>query len=214
MMEFSRLSQFGMTFKPLMENHGTDLLMSYLADFRARTSVQQVVVQELTAHAPECGSTWQELSVRYDPSTYSWKTVHCLWEEVLPWSSVILPRWGMTLNGHVLAHQTAERPISETVSGLWPTPVKSDALVTFGHATMERKEKGESRPSGAKIGSQLTWDRRSLPYVTDGRINPVLHQWLMEWPLGWTSLQPLEMGRFREWQQQHSLFFQVDREAA
>jgi hypothetical protein len=38
MKEFSRLSQYGMMFKPLMENLGEELLMSYLADFHAKTS--------------------------------------------------------------------------------------------------------------------------------------------------------------------------------
>lgn len=36
----------------------------------------------------------------------------------------------------------------------------------------------------------------------------------MGWPLGWTDLKPLEMDRFREWQQQHSLCFLNDRQAA
>jgi hypothetical protein len=39
MMDFSRLSQFGMTYKPLTENRGEELLTLYLADFRAKTSV-------------------------------------------------------------------------------------------------------------------------------------------------------------------------------
>jgi hypothetical protein len=38
MTEFSRLSRFGMMFKPLTENLGEELLMSYLADFHAKTS--------------------------------------------------------------------------------------------------------------------------------------------------------------------------------
>jgi len=38
MMAFSHLSQSGMMFKPLMENHGEALLMSYLAAFHAKTS--------------------------------------------------------------------------------------------------------------------------------------------------------------------------------
>lgn len=40
MTEFSRLSRFGMTFKPLTEDHGKALLMSYLAAFHAKTSVR------------------------------------------------------------------------------------------------------------------------------------------------------------------------------
>jgi hypothetical protein len=37
MMDFCLLSQFGMTFKPLMENLGQELLTLYLADFHAKT---------------------------------------------------------------------------------------------------------------------------------------------------------------------------------
>jgi len=39
MTAFSRLSRFGMTYKPLMEHHGEALLKSYLAAFPAKTSV-------------------------------------------------------------------------------------------------------------------------------------------------------------------------------
>jgi hypothetical protein len=37
-----------------------------------------------------------------------------------------------------------------------------------------------------------------------GRLNPEFCEWLMGWPVGWTELKPLEMGKFQEWQQQHS----------
>ena len=37
MMDFSRLSRFGMTYKPLMATRGEELLMSYLAGFHAKT---------------------------------------------------------------------------------------------------------------------------------------------------------------------------------
>jgi hypothetical protein len=40
MTKFSRLSRFGMMYKPLTENLGEELLMSYLEDFHARTLVQ------------------------------------------------------------------------------------------------------------------------------------------------------------------------------
>ena len=39
MMDFSRLSRFGMTYKPLMETRGEELLMSYLAAFHALTNL-------------------------------------------------------------------------------------------------------------------------------------------------------------------------------
>ena len=41
--DFSRISRFGMTFKPLTDAHGEALLTSYLAASLARTSVQPVL---------------------------------------------------------------------------------------------------------------------------------------------------------------------------
>jgi hypothetical protein len=122
----SRLSRFGMTCEPFEANRGEELLMSFVADFRAKTSAQPEAAPESTAHDPDSGAKWPASSVRYDPATSSWKTAHCLWDEDLPWSSVTLPKWGMTRNGHVYRHPTAERPISGTVSGLWPTPLASN----------------------------------------------------------------------------------------
>ena len=40
-------------------------------------------------------------------------------------------------------------------------------------------------------------------------LNPQWVEWLMGWPIGWTELKPLAMDRFREWQQQHSIFCEV-----
>ena len=37
MTDFSRLSRFGMTYKPLTESRGEELLTLYLADFHAKT---------------------------------------------------------------------------------------------------------------------------------------------------------------------------------
>lgn len=124
--EPSRLSRFGMTCAPLTDDRGAALLMSFVAASRAKTSAQPEAAQVLTVSEAECGAKWPASSVRYDPATSSWKTAHCLWDEDLPWSSVILPTWGMTRNGFVYRHPTAERPISGTGFGLWPTPLASD----------------------------------------------------------------------------------------
>src|SRR5690606_25251200 len=74
------------------------------------------------ASALDCGAKWHESSVKYDLASSSWRTHLCLWDEALPWSSVTLPNWGMTRNGCVYQHPTAERPTNATDSGLWPTP--------------------------------------------------------------------------------------------
>ena len=36
-----------------------------------------------------------------------------------------------------------------------------------------------------------------------GQLNPNWVEWLMGWPIGWTDLEPLETGRFRQWLEQH-----------
>ena len=135
MTAFSRLSRFGMTFAPLTESLGAELLTWFLADSHARTSARLGGVLELKASGPASGVKWQESSVRYCLDSYSWKTHRCLWDEALPWSSVTLPRWGMTRTGVVYRHPTSERPISATGSGLWPTPTCQDNIQHAGQFT-------------------------------------------------------------------------------
>lgn len=38
------------------------------------------------------------------------------------------------------------------------------------------------------------------------RLNPDWCEWLMGWPIGHTALKPLGTDKFREWQQQHSIY--------
>jgi len=194
MTAFSRLSRFGMTFRPLTADRGEALLTSYLAAFPVRTSQQQERVQGSTANGQDSGSTWQELSVRYDLSTSSWRTHQCLFSEDLPWSSVTLPRWGMMRSGVLCQHPTAERPISGTESGLWPTPCASEA------------RQGYQNRNRGKKGSQISLSTVIQGGPADkvgGALNPTWVEWLMGWPLGWTDLKPLEMDKFRQWPQQH-----------
>ena len=93
------------------------------------------------------GAKWPASSVRFCRDSSSWKTARCLWEEVLPSSSVILPRWGMTRNGHVYQHPTAERPINGTASGLWPTPTVPNGGRSM---TKEMALNGGYTPEGIK----------------------------------------------------------------
>lgn len=39
-----------------------------------------------------------------------------------------------------------------------------------------------------------------------GKLNPDWEEWLMGWPIGWSALEPLEMGRFHSWRLQHSVY--------
>ena len=149
MMEFSRLSQFGLTCSLLTENHGEELLTLYLADFHARTLAQQEKAQVSTVLDQACGPKWLELLVKYDLDSCSWKTHQCLFPEDLPESSVTLPKWGMTRNGHVFQHPILERPINAIDSGLLPTPRATDS--TRRDCRSERNRKSPNLESTVKM---------------------------------------------------------------
>jgi hypothetical protein len=126
MTAFSRLSRFGMTYKPLTENLGEELLTSYLAAFHAKTSPLPEKEQDLTESEAECGSTWRGWLAKYDPSSSLWRTAQCslLGEE--PESLQTLPRYGMTRDGLLWELPMLEQTIRGTESGLSP-----DGQTTF-----------------------------------------------------------------------------------
>jgi hypothetical protein len=120
MTKFSRLSRFGMTYKPLTENLGEELLTLYLEDFHAKTSAQQGEAQELTENDQVCGSTWQGSLARLDPDTLLWKTAQCSLLEDLELSLQTFPRWGLMQNGALYPLPTLVQTISEKEFGLEP----------------------------------------------------------------------------------------------
>jgi len=123
---FSRLSRFGMTFGHLTEDHGAELLTSWLAASRARTSALQEKARALTESAPACGPTWRGSLAKFDPASSSWRTVQPSLLEDWAECSVTWPRSGMTADGLCWELPTLAPRISVTDSGLWPTPVASD----------------------------------------------------------------------------------------
>jgi hypothetical protein len=180
MTAFSRLSRFGMTFKPLTESRGEELLTWYREAFLARTLVQRGGGQELKEADQVCGSTWHELSMKYDLDTHSWRTHQCLWDEALQWSSVTLPKWGMTVNGVLFQHPTAERPINGTGSGFWPTPTAHNAKETNAPSEANRNEP-------------------TLASRVGGHLNPMWVEKLMGWPEDWSSIKPISHIKMLFW---------------
>ena len=199
-------SQSGTTCEPSTGIHGVDTSISSRPDSPAKISAPPETEQELKDIKAPCGLRYQELYVRYDRVSSSWKTHQCLWEEDLPWSSVTLPKWGMMLDG-VLLEPTSLPRIYVKESGFWPTPVKSDAFAALSPLSLIRKEMGLRRPSGAEIGGSLKWFRKSVEnWSLDGVLFPTLHELLMIWPIGWTDCRPLAMDRFQSWLLLHGGF--------
>jgi hypothetical protein len=122
MTDFSRLSRFGMTYKPLTENLGGELLTLFRAGFHAKTYPQPEKAQGLTENDPECGVTWRGWLAKYDPNTSLWRTAQCSLLEDLNESLATLPRSGMTRNGLLWELPMLEQTTKEIGFGLLPTP--------------------------------------------------------------------------------------------
>ena len=202
MTAFSRLSRFGMTYKPLMDDLGKELLTSFLEAFLVKTSALQEKAQESQGNDQECGATWRASLAKYDPDSCSWKTVqHSLFVD-LESSSVTWPKSGMTAGGLCWELPTLAHRTSETDSGLWPTPTvcgnynRKGASATSGDGLATAVLKcatPTARDWRSGKASQATMERNSRPLSEQigGSLNPTWVEWLMGWPLGWTDLKPL-----------------------
>ncbi len=212
--------QSGTTCEPSTESDGGGQSISSLADFPVRTSAQPERERELPERSPVCGRTWRASSVRFDLVSCLWKTAHCLFQENLQWSSVILPCWGMMRAGECWELAMSEPRISEPEFGWWPTPNKSDGTMkmlltrspeTWVAQRLKHMERGVHKQYTLSVAVHFgVGERQAIARINAGAIpsqkgylSPDWTEWLMIWPIGWTALQPLETDRFRQWFDSH-----------
>jgi hypothetical protein len=220
-----------MTFKPLTESRGEELLTLYLAGFHAKTSQLQEKEMDLTESEAECGEKWHGLLARYDQDTHLWRTVQCSLLEDLNESLQTLPQWGMTVGGELYLLPTLVQTIDENEFGLsekWATPTTMDKLPPKSEAALLKEatvaRPGRSKPANLRdqVSNMHRW---GTPKAQDsrhalrdrgkgnlgeqvsglhngGKLNPLWTEWLMGWWIGWTDLKPLEMDKFHYVQQQ------------
>ena len=188
---FSRLSQFGMTFKPSTEIRGEELLMWFRAAFLAKTSAQPGKVQESTESEAQCGSIWHGSLAKYDLASRSWKTRQCSLLEDLDKFSETWPRWGMMRNGECWELNTPEQFIADTESGFWPTPMASDH-----HGGGWRKASPRLQNSSMKYFAHARFAPKEWK---TSYVNPLLLEEMMRFPLEWTGLKPLGTLKFQTW---------------
>ena len=218
MTDFSHLSRFGMMFKPLTENLGEELLMSFQADFHAKTSPLLEKEQELKESDQECGERWQGLLARYDPNTHSLKTVQCSLIEDLEQSLQTWPNWGLMRNGECWEQPMLVLNTNGIEYGLLPDNESFFHTPTTGtsggsnsrKALAKRQEKAvmwstPTTPSGGGNagGSGATGIAKANGTYITSSINPNLYEWLMGWPQGWTDLKPLETDKYHKWLELH-----------
>jgi hypothetical protein len=191
---FSRLSRFGMTYKPLTDIRGEDLSMSLVVAFHVKTLVPPGKAQELMENDQECGEKWLASFVKYDPNTSSWKTHQCSLLGDLDEFSETWPQWGLMRDGECWEQMRLDYPISENEFGSWlPTPVTS-----MWRGAAKKRFLGSQE---YKASFTTEWIRTSMD--CDQYFDPDYLELLMDFPHKWTELKPLEMPKFREWQQQH-----------
>ena len=209
MTDFSRLSRFGMTFKPLTENLGEALLMSYREAFLAKTSPSLEKGQELMESEAECGDKWRASFTKYDHDSSLWKTHQCLLLGDLEEFSETWPTWGLMRNGECWDMTDSVVNTGETEFGLLPTPVRN--LFAHWSSAKAKFSNNGKRKSGVKVGSILWWEMTEqhlrLGGLEEKKMipDPSCGEVVMGWPMGWTELRPLAMDKFQEWRQQHGV---------
>ena len=165
---FFRLSRFGMTFAPLTDDRGADVLMWCQAGSRAKRTAQHLEDGLwLTISGRKCGGSWQ-MSL---PGTYLPKT----WpgERLTP-QPTTLKRW-VTRSGAVsYPRRTWVQTTFGPGIGYLHTPT---TMANFCAPSMQKHP-------GCRAWRQVF-----------GAVSPGAFEYLMAWPEGWTDLSPLETGK-------------------
>ena len=154
-------------------------LMSSRAASRARTlALLESSAAWVKEPAAASGPRSSDLLASYDRNTSSWRTSqHCLLAQAngeadgLAEFSETWPSAGMMRNGKTFRRQPWALPIAENVSGLWPTPLKSELQANFSAKTVRKV--------------MLAGKQEHLCY------RPIIHEWSREMV---TSLYAMAMG--------------------
>ena len=229
MTDFSRLSRFGMMFKPLTVSRGEDLLTLFLEDSRAKTYQPPEKARGLTENDQECGVTWRGWLAKYDPDSCSWRTAQCSLLEDLNESLETLPRSGMTRNGLLWELPMLEQTIKETEFGSlenWPTPDANcgkrgtqpnwqpkrksgqTAQYTINQAVRDKMFPTPTCHNSKEGAYPAEYNRKTPTLATHagGKLNPMWVEWLMGWPLALTDLKPLVTDKSHCVPQQHGKY--------
>ena len=92
-----------------------------------------------------------------------------------------------------LEHGTTDRAYS-----FWlPTPCKSEQKDRSNADILARLDRGGRL--ARRVCSKFWKNRQPIKVQS----NPCFLEWTMDWPIGWTELHVLEMGKFQQWLNSH-----------
>ena len=181
--------------------------------FHAKTSQLQENKQDWMVNVLDFGLKCTELLAKYDREKSLWKTHQCsLFEDLIELQEVF-PKSGMIADGQLWELMMSKHPIKEKEYGLsdienknggcrlkYPTPTAHDGKGRCTHNSLIRKN-GMSRMSqlcNFVVFGDFNQDRNET-LKTSYQLNPDWTEWLMGWPIGWTSLKPLSKEEFIKW---------------
>lgn len=170
-------SPSGTTSAHLTGAHGEALLTWFLAGFPAKPSAApRLDATTLKTFGRRCGESWQMS---------------------LPGAS--LPRTSRS------TPLTARRTTSSrwvTASDAWRYPRKTWVLTTYGAGTGFLHT--PTRTANYCAPSMQKHPSCRLFLQVFGFVSPSAHEYLMDWPIGWSRSAPLEMDKYRQWLRSHS----------
>ena len=141
------------------------------------------------------------------------------------WPTPTAESYGSCQGGAMGREGQRNRPSLQTMAatGMWPTPTTGDAKSSGSRNTSQSKAhpgisltdavRGD-QGKGRMIPTPAARDYRhpnakpyaergggtkgeQLPNFVGGALNPTWVEWLMGWPIGWTDLEPLATGKYR-----------------
>ena len=184
-------SLFGMTSEHLTGDHGEDTSMSSAPGSHAHPSVS-LESERLMSQTKTCGLKPSASFAKYDPSTSCWRTYQASLLSptgtCTPYSET-WPRAGMTVDGIAYPRQPLVPIIREIASGLLPTITAQ----TYG------TNQGGAAGRVGKVRMSL----QSMATQRGGRLSPSFVERMMNWPVGWTDLEPLAMDKYQQWYASH-----------
>ena len=191
-------SQSGTTSALSTEGHGAGTSISSPEDSRVRTSPMRLGIDaDSTESEAASGRSSPGCYQRPAQGSLSWRTRQlCVFEDSTVCSPT-LPVWGTMRSGVVSERKRPVGLVRGDESGSWPRPTAS--MSTHGWGQTRQRQ-------GNRYGKTVR-DNIALEKDAHGwrpRIN--LLEWIMDWPIGWSALEPLETARFRQWLSLHGKY--------
>lgn len=166
----------GTTSRRSTDSNGEDVLTWYLAGFPVRRIPPRLeAATSLMIYGRKCGESWQ----RSLPGTYSRRTSHI---GPLTLQPKTLSRW-------------VTRPAA------FPFPRQTWVATTFGHDIGYVHT--PTTKANYAAASMQKWPACRAYVRVFGQPSPLIEEWLMDWPEGWSDTAPLATDKYRSWLQRH-----------